>query len=875
MKTLRLGIYIAVLLFFFSLSLPFAQESSEEILKPLQRVHPHYTYEVNRFFIINRTPVNVFSTAEGTETVQSSVKLGQFFFGKQETESRVLLGEYRIEGENKRWTNELGWIEKNNLLIDRINPLTVGDAINKGLKVKHADTPNGLSPQNALYLRCVTQPERLLKPGGLPGDASGKVINTWTWYSVYDVAEHDGKQWILAGTEPNLAPSDILDDTNEPGPQTILLGWLPLEKMTIWASNLVIELNTSPEAVSYRVLNQKPAVVLSERDKQSTQMYKEPLESLWPEGNENSLYTDSVRLDPIGLDPDFPRSVIVQAWDDGFIEVASAASLGTDIKESTLLEIKRGLRKIMDDLKKVDFTFVVDATGSMGNEIRTVSEFLQTLSNELKNLQQTGAPVAIPFPNGDSLELTTNLNIVISLVSFIDIPEIAKINKTYTTRVHYQQLDVVKYINQIRAGLDSLAKDLGGGREALHYGLKEALTQNNWRPESLDRFIILLSDEKGDTNDEAGVLALMPNYTAEQIKLVPILKQPSVEEQKKDLTRIYSIFTGPNDLWGGFKNNVNKCSVDVTHIPDLESQQQKELLIKLLLARLRDKQNEISDRIQAIKDKMFKEKTQSGNALDPISALPGLGQLAILQALERAGLTFDDLRKLTKVAYYQGYVPLNDIEFERLDNKQKNDLPCSYRVRVMLSVKEVRDLSDLTGKVANGIKNALSRLGVKDPLLSFDDASSPTAKKQLICELVLLIRDQVTGAKNYQNNEEGKQKLSKNAEKLLNKIKSDDKLASSSLGHVFLIPDSLPFRVNGLLSAPLSKVLEQDISWFIKKADELRLKTTGLDHILNNNVIPEDFNAIGTTENLSKKWRFTKDSFSIVSYIYVPLSYIP
>lgn len=845
----------------------------------LKRYHKGYNLKINRFFIVKKTPIQVFRNANDSNPIPQKVRLGQLFFASQEAGSRLLLGQYQLIGNNPGWSEMLGWVDKKDLLEDRIDPLTVGEAIKKGLNVKQSNEAGGLSPQNSLYLRTVTQPERLVKPRKNPDDetGTGKPINSFTWYYIYDVVKHQGKSWVLAGNTHRLASDDLFENTvGVAGPEKVLLGWLPLEKMTIWASNLALELNTSPESVHYRVTNNKPATVKAEPEKGSKDMYVEPLKILWPNGQENPDYQDSVRLDPYGLSPDFPRRVVVQAW-LRWIEVASAASIKKDgIKESTILEIKRGLRKAMRDLQKVDLTFVVDATGSMADEIHTVSDFLTTLSQKLGTLQENGTPVELPFPNGDSLTLSTNLNIVVSLVSFMDIQPYAILLNTYVTKSHFKQLNVVKQINQIRAGLSSLAKDLYGGQEALHYGLKEGLDRKHWRTDTLDRIIVLISDEEGETNDEKGVLALMPSYSDHQKKLVSTLGNLSVSEQKKELTRIYSIFTGPDSEWAGFRGRVSQVSVDVTHIPNLTDQTEKDELIKLLLTRLREKQKEIKQRIYAIQNGLSKKKNASGQAFD-LSALPGLSQLAIKQALERANLTWEKLQKLTDVAYYQGYVSLNEIEFDRLDANQtgNKEHPKSYRLRVMLRVGELTDLRDITKKVAGGLKTALTTLGIDDdPFADFLGSAEPKAKKLLICEIVLLVRDHVTGENRYVG-QSGQKKLKQAAEKLLSGIQSG-KLAGTSLGRVLLIPDSLPFRVDSFMSMSLTEVLKQEKPWFITQVDKLNLKATGLDRILNNGVVPEDFNAIGTAPaNIGKRWRFSNSLTSTISYIYVPIGYIP
>jgi hypothetical protein len=496
-----------------------------------------------------------------TPMPQKKVRLGQIFSASQEAGSRLLLGQYQSTGNNPGWSEMLGWVDKADLLEDRIAPLTVGEAINKGLNVKQSNAVGGLAPQNSLYVRIITQPERLVKPRNNPDDetGTGKTINSFTWYYVYDVVKHQGKSWVLAGNTPRLASDDLFENTvGVAGPENVLLGWLPLKKITIWASNLVLELNTSPEAVKYRVQNNKPATVKAEPEKGSKNLYVEPLKILWPNGKENPDYQDSVRLDPYGLSPDFPRLPVIQAWPDGWLEVA-----------------------------------------------------------------------------------------------------------------------LVAYINK-------------------------------------------------------------------------------------------------------------------------------------------------------------------------------------------------------KIKFFQGYVPLNEIEFSRLDaNQIGEEHPKSYRLRVMLSVGEVIDLRDITKKVAGGLKTALTTLGMDDdPLADFLESAEPKAKKLLICEIVLLVRDQVTGENRY-GGQSGQKKLKQAAEKLLSRIQSGQ-LAGTSLGRVLLIPDSLPFRVDSFMSMSLAKVLDQEKPWFLKQINKLKLKAIGLDRILNNGVVPEDFNAIRTAPaNIGKRWRFSNNLNSTISYIYVPIGYIP
>ena len=154
------------MLLFHMASLALANDPQSSDITILRRYHPAYLLEVNRFFIVRQLPVDVFAsaTAETPEPdLGTGIPVGKVYFATQENGTRVLLGEYRETPEKAIWT-QLGWVEKAKLLVDRMHPLTVGEAIQSGLQVRRSDAAGGLSPQNALYLRCVTHPERLLKP---------------------------------------------------------------------------------------------------------------------------------------------------------------------------------------------------------------------------------------------------------------------------------------------------------------------------------------------------------------------------------------------------------------------------------------------------------------------------------------------------------------------------------------------------------------------------------------------------------------------------------------------------------------------------------------------------------------------------------------
>ena len=169
---------------------------------------------------------------------------------------------------------------------------------------------------------------------------------------------------MLAGRISSLAASDKFFTTDAHSPKNILLGWIKLDAFTIWASNLVLELNTSPDSVAKRVITgaEDPAVVFAKPDESSSALWVEPLSTLWPNGGVNEDLVDAVQFDPIGLSADFPRWPLLQTLDpEGqWYKVAFAASTKQqELTESAIMVLKRDLGRAMQDLLQVDIVFVV------------------------------------------------------------------------------------------------------------------------------------------------------------------------------------------------------------------------------------------------------------------------------------------------------------------------------------------------------------------------------------------------------------------------------------------------------------------------------------------------------------------------------------
>lgn len=835
---------------------------------PLTHLHGtgKNAFAVNSWFVVKRTPIDVYTSSQSSNpTPTGSVKLGTLFFAKAEDNGRLLLSKY---DEVKGWTDELGWVRASDVLKKLYNPITIGKAIEDNLLTNQnyasSQESSGLSTNNQLFLRAVAQPNMLVKAGVSPGDQSGEVVNTWSWYSVFDIVHHNGEPWVLAGKNPQILPSKIVKNTNNQSASELLLGWLPLDKMTVWASNTVIELNTSRNSVSNRVDNNFPAIVFSQANDKSPELFKEPLDQYWLDPNRDSSdITSIIDFDPIGMSADVPRQIIIQNTSN-WVEVASVGSLDNEINPSQMVKIKRDVKSIAQDLVKLDIAFVIDATGSMGEEIQAVQAFLDDLSQKMQAFQNTGTPISVGLA-GENLQINSNLDISISLVGFQDI----KPKKgSYNTKVYFSRKNVVHDAVEISDNLASIEKELDGGTEAIHDGMKRALENDLWRKESLDRIIVLIADEAGDTNDVSGVLDSMPSFTQAQLATQPKLQQLSQTEQKKDLTKVYSVFTGETKNYGAFESNVAGFSAEVHHIEGFNDPNGKDDLLKILLYQLKTQQQNIGKKLGAFNKMLSGQATSTSSS---VTTLPGIAQLAIQQAVERSGVSLNDLKKLTKQAYYQGYVPIDQVQGINAASTAIIDDQKAFRVRVMLTKVELKSLQDTASKIATGLTRAVEQMlegGDSDIFDTADDSS----KQLFIAELLLLVRDQVSGSGTYRNK---KEKLRSHAKKLVEAV-NGGKWKNRSLARLMKVSSSLPMKNDGFLSRPLQDILASRPDELITIADNLNLKAIGLQRIIDNLTVPEDFNLVlGATTQETKNWSFTNGTQSTVKYVYIPLSYIP
>lgn len=144
--------------------------------------------------------------------------------------------------------------------------------------------------------------------------------------------------------------------------------------------------------------------------------------------------------------------------------------------------------------KNVDVCFVVDATGSMGDEINYLKEELMELMMR-------------------SSEMVPCSQLRLSTVFYRDVyDEYTAIHAPFTARFE----DAVGFVQSQSAG--------GGGDypEAVDAGLNEALDKLEWSPKALARLCFLVLDAPPHDEKQAEIQRLTAAYAAKGIKIIPI-----------------------------------------------------------------------------------------------------------------------------------------------------------------------------------------------------------------------------------------------------------------------------------------------------------------------------------------------------------------
>ena len=812
-------------------------------------------------FVVDKVGAPVFVTADAAAPRGGeSPRIGELLFAD---EVRADCMRVRLLGlGSDSVVSRVGWMQTDDLLVERRSAVEIGQAISHGLQVERSNVDGGFNEGNALKLRFVTKPELRVKLGGRPGDDGGEELSTFRWFYVYDIEKHDGEVWGLMGETAQLFPAKGVENTDAMAAERLLLGWAPLSKLQIWATNLALEINTHPDAVALRHERGHGARVLALRHASARLKYDEPLDFFWPEGDANQAIKDEVDFDPFGIAPDFPRLAVVQAHDE-YISVASAGSKDDELSPSSIGRIKRKIKNVARDLQKIDIIFVLDTTGSMEQAIEKTRDFLIRINRGMSTAASSGGTTVVDFGIVGEIEISTNLDIAVSLIGFQQVPPASP---AYTTKEYFSGLDVVRDFSSISAAFEWATRELNGRDEALHHGVRRALEPKYWREGASSRLIVVITDEPGETNMQQLIYDQLPTYSVELLQAKPSLASISEDEQKKEITKIFSIFLGYEEDRSSFRRKSEIYSRELFEIINFLDQGRTQDFLDALGEVLREHQRTIVQNTQA-----FGEVLKRGEgALGTLGAFPGLTELAVREAMDRQGLTFDELDKLNKVVFFEGYVDTDTVGglagSESADMRVKD-----WRTRVHLERRMVGHLYHATDGVARALEHALE----EDDLFGDFDSQDDATRRELVGMLMWLVRDAVTGKNQLSTGIEGREELLKRVRVLLHLVEVDPRARAATFARFLRIDKSLPLRTDGLMSVPLGEMFVKTKNWFLLQSEEYTLKSQGLDRILRDKPVPEDFRTVFTTMSGERKW-FTPSGINAVEeYGYIPPGYLP
>jgi hypothetical protein len=234
-------------------------------------------------------------------------------------------------------------------------------------------------------------------------------------------------------------------------------------------------------------------------------------------------------------------------FEDEELTIVDPIEHNTGVNEVILASSRR-------NLQKADILFVVDATGSMGDEIEYLkSEMLDVIRK--------------------SLEVNSQLEMNTGAVFYRDEGDDYLTKVSPFTRIPTQTL---AFINDQSAG--------GGGdyEEAVHTALVTAITQLNWSSEARARLLFLLLDAPphhtdaivGDLND------IIKEASAKGIKIIPI-SASGINKDTEFLFRFFSVSTNGTYVFITNHSGIGGDHIEAT-VGDYEVELLNDLIVRLI-----------------------------------------------------------------------------------------------------------------------------------------------------------------------------------------------------------------------------------------------------------------------------------------------------
>ena len=299
---------------------------------------------------------------------------------------------------------------------------------------------------------------------------------------------------------------------------------------------------------------------------------------------------------------------------------------------------------------------------------------------------------------------------------------------------------------------------------------------------------------------------------------------------------------------------------------------------------------QIKKDVTALADALELEFADAGRA-----ALPGLQKAELEEIRQRAGgVSWDELRTATQIAYADGYIEDSDImraQHRASSSEQLHEL--KWRQRVLVSQDDLFALYHQTRRLGNVLEKESTRFDWKKVIdrLIGTETDERTARQIAVAEIFISSLQAVGAIDRARIDKHTGEIVSVDPRGLATSIvamarepcNEDDTDQICIKKNSFMtfargvvkLPASLPFDVEGVLALPLGEILKRDIEWIGAQARSLKLKSQGMEWIVNGYSVPE-WPAEMKAENRERKnWMFKVETAPTVAYLHIPISYIP
>ena len=857
------------------------------------------TGNVPSVFTVDKDGPNVYENSKGDKTRNAaSLRLAARYFAMDCTYERLLIV--------KLWDLEpIGWVDTTDVIERTWQPLTVEEL--KGHRIvapSEGATVLGVRESEQISVRVVTQPGSRVHFGKRPGETGGEhtgLMGSWRWYYLFDVErDENDDEWLLVGDIPELVTHGDTDqaDILGGGGKFGLRGWVPAKQMTIWTTNLLLELNTGRRAVQWREEKGEPALVLQVPHVDSAPTFTEPLEQFWREiiikdehGNSKTVPgTMQPFGDPAGMPGSFTRHMVL-ANDDRYFEVASAASRDGSVLMDAKTDVRAKLESAVREMTAIDVVFLIDRSGSMERAIDETISLLKEIVDGLVKHRKGGQMIHVPSLDYENqiFTMTTDLDVYVSAFSY-----------EKTVKPLLPPTELVENWETVRRVMEFLKQRLEGGTELVHPAILKVLESNAWRPFSFERLIVLITDERGDV--EGGtrqawknkVLAAMPDVTdikGVAIDGIPGLAKKSTNERKRMLTTIVAVYLDKDETdveqnVREFKKNMKGIATPEP-IRNFRRSDDARSVRSIVTGHLDRKKHTVKERIGIVEAILNNSLTEDAARVWRSSG--GLAPAGMWAALERNDLTEEQVKDLGSLVYYEGYVPTGRVlqetpKFEddghdtavedgEVDKVKKRH----FRIRVMLNRDEVRAMANAAGALSEALKRSLSVVCEGE---TESDGECLSTKGYTPQEIVL--RAYTAAAMAIRGDTVEQSRLNEEIEKLMRDARLGkvgyDVLVEGVPNLKRLFAGALPIRMDGLLGRKVEDVLKEGVKWLRREGKRLEGIEFGLTRVLQNGLAitenPVHVKRLGAVQK-PQGWWHRIHPLGQIKVAYIPVGYIP